>query len=284
VLNTQQPPSIGGHELGGVAGWLASVPIPVWLGILAALVLLMSLRGGRRRTPRIYARQAGVGNRLGKAIWRSATGAHMDGELRTDAGWWERGKKDLTRNEKAPRWAYLPRGVRALIRWGVLLAAVLWIWGYIEVPGITGVVTLVLVAGMLALAIRQALRRRAHGAWRSRHVVPLAADVAPLVGWDQAKVKPDEWINLPRTLGRDFQHPVVLLLPPGFWGSQDQRMRVDAAVAGRIGVPLSDLEIHYETDGDKPRVTYTQYAATDPALRADSGIGQRERWQEGETR
>ncbi|WP_157360830.1 hypothetical protein [Amycolatopsis thermoflava] len=240
------------------------MPVPVWLAMLGGGVLVLMLTS-RRRTPKIYARRD-TGTRFARALWRAATGAHMDGKLRTDAGWWERGKVDLTPNKKAPRWAYLPRGVRALIRWGSAAGLALWLWGYASAPSITGAVTLVGLAVLVGLIGRNTYRRVKSSRFEARYVLPIHEALAKRVGIEPG-TKAAEWVHVPPDFRTNPRAVVMLVVPPQFTGSPQLRQEINTTVAGRLGVNLYDLDIEYNLGSATPHITFGMATAADPRFR-----------------
>lgn len=258
--------------------WIKDVPAPWWLLMLGVGVLLMALSSSR--APVVKTREGGRAPGGRRVLWRFATGAHLDGQTRTDAGWWSRGRADMTTIKKAPRWSFLPRGVRALIRLGVLGLAVLFTWGYTAggaplVAAWLAVGTLAVVAAAFApTRIRRARHRR-------RYVLPIHKALRRLVGHED-KTRPEDWITLPRHFARTGA-VIRLELPAAFPDSPQLRQGINNAVVNNCGLSLHELDIAYEVTAQSPHVTFTSVDAADRYLRpvradaeTDTGSGRRD--------
>jgi hypothetical protein len=196
------------------------VKILVLLGVLAAAVAVMAFCG--------MLKEHGV-RRL---AWRFATGAHLDGKIRTDAGWFARGTKVLHPTGRASRWAHMPRAHRAAWRVGILLAVVLSVAGLVldaavAVPAILG-------AGVAAAALGGWRLVRTVRYWRhNRRVVgPLARALAlPL-----QSTSPEVERKLHVPLNYQHKEAAVRVGLPDHWqGSDPQREAVARIVGQRLG-------------------------------------------------
>jgi hypothetical protein len=167
-----------------------------------------------------------------RLTWRFMTGAHLDGKIRTDAGWLARGTKVLHPTGRASRWAHMPRLHRAGWRLGVLLAVVLTAAGLVldaavAVPAILGV-------GAAAAALGGWRLVRIGRFWRhnQRVVTPLAAALAlPL-----QSTAPEVARRLHVPLR--YQHKDAAIraaLPPHWQGTDPQREAVGRIIGQRLG-------------------------------------------------
>ena len=141
---------------------------------------------------------------LFKVMWRFLSGNHLDGNPRTDAGWFVRGK-EIVNKAKYPRpgrWSYLPRMERALIRLGctltVLTALVGWlVWPewFARVAAILGVLTAV-------YASWRVWKWWGVFAFRRHTLSPFAQAASPMLGLppaviDREMLYRDGWLKLP---------------------------------------------------------------------------------------
>lgn len=72
---------------------------------------------------------------FGRVLWRFFTGAHMDGEIRTDAGWFKPGSAN---HRNATWWTIKPRFHRMLWRVIPVAAIVGWLTAYHYAPTVRG--------------------------------------------------------------------------------------------------------------------------------------------------
>jgi hypothetical protein len=235
---------------------------PFGWGAVGVVGLLFMVMGGRRRRPVIKA----VNSRGGsvRVLWRFGTGAHLDGQLRTDAGWWSAGHRDLTMTLKAPRWAYLPRATRAGIRWACLAVLTAFVWSEVTGSILAPVLLWAAVAGLLGwlgwTVPRQISKARFHRCW----VLPVHTALAKIVGWDD-KTRPERWVSIPRNF-RDKGAVIRLVFPDGWPDTPQHRQAVNNAVTNNLELNLHELETAW-WQGEHPSVTFTVIDAADRYLR-----------------
>jgi hypothetical protein len=197
-----------------------------------------------------------------RVLWRFATGAHLDGQLRTDAGWIKRGEQDLTPNQKASPWARLPRATRAGIRWGAVAGIALRSWGTVTGSSIPGTIAEIAGIGAVCAALIMAplaVRRAQH---RRRWVLPLFRSIGKLVGWT-ASTRPESVITIPRNFKRVGS--VIRLAFPADWADSAQhRQAVNNAVVNNLGLYSHELDIRYTAE---PAAAYATFTVADAAER-----------------
>jgi len=247
-----------------ITDWIQSVHPAWWLLLLGVGVLLAALSGSK--APVIKTRDGGKSPGGRRVLWRFVSGAHLDGQTRTDAGWWSRGRHDLTTAKKAPRWAYLPRGVRSLIRWAVLTVLVLFLLGYL-LGSTTALVLAWITVGAVALTVAAlAPRRISRIRHYRRHVLPVHKALRKLVGHEE-DTQPGDWISIPRHYSRSGA-VIRLDLPGAFPDTPQLRQGINNAVTNNLGLRLHELEIAYEVTAQHPHVKFTSVDAADRYLRA----------------
>jgi hypothetical protein len=227
---------------------LEAVPAWAWALLLGAGLVGLTSTGSRRyRRPVVRMR----GDRpVLRGAWRFATGAHMDGVVRTDAGWWTSGTRDLTGGQRLTQWSYRPRGIRAAIRWAVVATVAAWVaawvaWGAVVVYVTSGIA----VAGISLMALRRA-RRAQH--YREL-VLPLHDVLAPVLGIP-ASTPPDSYLLVPRNWGAHRDAAIRVRLPSSFDGSaQDRMVRL---VAMKMDVDQREVESAWALSGPTPTASF----------------------------
>lgn len=177
----------------------------------------------------------------GPVLWRLASGQHVDGRPRTDAGWLRPGVRVMHPTGHAGKWSHLPHLYRAGIRWAVVASGAGTCAGLASdkratVAGLIGFVVLVLAAGSV-LAYRK-LRELAHV---RRYVRPLHRALAPALGIPLA-ARPQSWLTVPRDFARADGARVRLALPDGFLATADARRVISTALTDKLAIEHATVE------------------------------------------
>lgn len=167
-----------------------------------------------------------------KLAWRYASGAHLDGKIRTDAGWFRRGTRVLHQSGHASRWAHKPRAHRAAWRLAVPAVILAVLAGLvIDRPAAVLVILAVAVAG-LAFGVWRLVRTAR--TWRhNRQVVGPLADALALPLQSTAP-EVERGLHIPL----NYQHKeaaVRVALPSHWQGTDMQRESVSRIVGQRLG-------------------------------------------------
>src|SRR5690349_17911747 len=120
--------------------------------VIAAVAIVASAGYGMAKVGRFVAAQWFL-----VRLWRWFSGQAHHGHPVTDAGWFRKGERPLTRTGHATRWWHLPRWKRAAHRTGGTLAAAAVVFGLLVNAYATA-----LAAGCLSLSLC------VFGAWRLR--------------------------------------------------------------------------------------------------------------------
>lgn len=203
-----------------------------------------------------------------RIAYRFVSGRPLDGIARTDCGYLRSGRKALTFNGHASKWAMLPGWKRQIVRLGSPVTAYTLAQTYLTHPGpftATTLVTASVVAGTAARRARQRWRMRRFNA---AYVEPTLAALRPALGEAPVRlhVSPELGDLVPRLIRPmspaekavrawygEHVEPVVRWLPDqtmrGFWALQRraepvtnwlERFRVPRDVAGpRIDLALA---------------------------------------------
>jgi len=181
-----------------------------------------------------------------RVVARFAVGHHLDGKLRTDAGYLRRGVKVLHPTGHASRWAHLPHLHRAGIRWGVVVAFVATCVGLATNLRLTLAGLALAATATVAWCVRwtvQAVRLHAH---HSNYVRPLHKALAPVVGVPLA-TKPKAWLNVPRDYATRDGAEVVITLPDHFTGTADGKKLITSIVSGKLA--MEDISPDFQMAG-----------------------------------
>jgi hypothetical protein len=167
-----------------------------------------------------------------KLAWRYATGAHLDGRIRTDAGWFRRGTRVLHQSGHASRWAHKPRWRRMAWRLAVPLVVLAVLAGLVIDRPVTVLVVLVLAAAGLALGVWRLVRTAR--TWRhNRQVVGPLADALALPLQSTA-TEVERALHVP--LNYPHKEAAVRVALPSHWqGTDMQRESVSRIVGQRLG-------------------------------------------------
>jgi len=196
-----------------------------------------------------------------ETFWRWFTGAAMDGLYRTDAGWFTRGKRAYHKLGRVYSWHYLPRLVRAAVRWaltvyvlGTAVGLALNLWLTVGLSGavLAGVLTIVSLVGI----------KRARRYWRNvRTVTPLSQALG--LRLDVAAQEMEKYLFLPKDYHTIKKGKIGKLVLPGhFGGTPGERAQVEQVISAKI---KNDLEFIWETAAGKGG--YVTFNAVEPLPR-----------------
>jgi hypothetical protein len=178
-------------------------------------------------------------------VWRFLSGHTHNGQYHTNATWTRRADKVLHPTGRAHPWHWLPRGVRALIRTGSAVLALLAAAGL----AFETMLTLMLLGLSLAAAAGYAAWRIYGGIRRYRHYRtwerPLHRALTPVLGAPPARL----------AIERD-RSAVSVHLPETFIGEDRIREGIVRAVTTRLGLEAPDAS--WKLDGKAPVVTFTR--------------------------
>lgn len=191
-------------------------------------------------------------------LWRWFTGAAMDGIYRTDAGWFTRGKRAYHKLGRVYTWHYLPRVIRAAVRWsitlyllgtGVGLALNFWV-----TVGLSGAVLAATVTGASLYGIK-----RARGYWRNvRTVTPLSQALG--LRLDVAAQEMEKYLHLTKNYHQVKKGKVGRLdLPTHFGGTPGEKQQVEQVISAKIKGALD-----FVWDTSAGRGGYVQFNAVEP--------------------
>lgn len=189
---------------------------------------------------------------LTRAAWRFATGAHLDGIRRTDAGWVSRGTRAHAGHDRVSRWSLLSRAERAALRLGTTAAAGGAGWGLLEHPtathdGLLGVGAAAGVAGTYG-AVRGARNYPHSRNW----IKPLHVALAGPLGLPEGMV-PRSYIHIPRDYpGRTDIGRIDL--PPQFTGETSGS--IASIIKTKLG--LSNATVTFKLEGRRPHLLIRQ--------------------------
>jgi hypothetical protein len=178
-------------------------------------------------------------------VWRFLSGHTHNGQYHTNATWTRRADKVLHPTGRAHRWHWLPRGVRALIRTGSVLLALVIGAGLITETLLTVVLLSVAAAAAGGYAGWRAWVRAAEWRHHRTWVRPLHRSLTPVLG------APPPRLAIERDRSR-----VVLELPEAFIGEDRVREGIIRAVETKLALEAPDHSWHL--DGKKPQVVFTR--------------------------
>lgn len=196
---------------------------------------------------------------LGRLAWRWFTGAHLDGRIRTDAGWLAPGSRALTVTGRAGRWAHRPRAHRAGVRLAVTLALAVALAGWRYVPTLTLAAGATLAAGGATWSTWRGYRWARSWQHGRRYVRPVAVALAGRLGYP-ASTPPAAWLTVPPTWRNpnhdDPDHGTIrVTLPRDLDDSTEVRRTVARLMASRLGVGPDDLDFTWHMAGPRPYLT-----------------------------
>lgn len=195
---------------------------------------------------------------LVKVTYRWNVGAELDGEPRTDATFWERGERALTKTGRASQWSYLPRWKRLVTRHVVFLGVVLTLYGASVAPTLTRLAWGLTVAGAavwLGVKVRRAMLMREH---RDMYVLPLGMTLGPMIGHGES-VKADaieKWLTFPVDFFTNEELPElrVTLLRSVHYDAKLQTA-VLKLIADKLGRSFDELDCKWVGVGAAPYIS-----------------------------
>lgn len=191
-------------------------------------------------------------------IWRWFTGAAMDGIYRTDAGWFTRGKRAYHKLGRVYTWHYLPRIIRAGVRWalttytgGTLLGLALDFWLTVALSG-------AVLAATLTLASLYGVRK-VRGYWRNvRTVTPLSQALG--IRLDVAAQEMEKYLHLKQDYHLIKKGKIGRLdLPGHFGGTAGEMGQIEQVISAKI---KGALEFVWNTSAGKGG--YVEFLAIEP--------------------
>lgn len=215
----------------------------------AAILALVAMRGSARRLVRKHGG--------GALLWRFASGRHLDGADRTDAGFLRPGVTVLHPSGHASRWAHLPRAHRAGARLGSVTVAGLIGVGMMAAR--TATIVAVSAGAVLALAVAALVMARTVREWNHARVYvrPLHRALAPFVGVPLA-TRPQAWLTVPRGFAEAESAEIRISLPEGFLTTADAKRAIALAVTDKLA--LEDAALSFRTVGRKAAAIITTTA------------------------
>lgn len=166
-------------------------------------------------------------------LWRFLSGAHLDGRVRTNAGWFASGTRLTHGNHRATRWAYLPRAKRA----GYRIGAVGLLWALVTAYAVAPRTTLAVLSAAVVLGVGWAgwttwvrFRRWNHD---RRVVTPLHSAAAALLQWP-GHDRPTQLVQVPLNYS-DPDAVVRIAIPDQWQGTDEQRYALTTLVERRLG-------------------------------------------------
>jgi hypothetical protein len=191
---------------------------------------------------------------VARVAGRFFSGRHLDGQRRTDAGFFRRGVRVMHPTGHASRWAHLRDAERAGIRFGATALAVSTFAGLATDATVT--VALLLTAASAGLGFgawwtHRKVRELAH---TRKYVKPLHVALAPQIGHPLA-TRPKGWLSIPRDFGQVEGSQIRLGLPPGFLGTAEAKRIIMTALTDKLAVEGASVAFH--TVGAEPYALVT---------------------------
>jgi hypothetical protein len=207
-----------------------------------------------------------------RLAWRYVSGAHLDGRIRTDAGWFTRGTKVLHPTGRASRWAHKPRAHRAGWRLAVPALIVAAAAGYAADAVMT-------VSALVAAAVTAA----ALGIWRAvvtvryrRHNRRVVAPLAQALALPLQSTAPEVERQLHVPLNYQHKDASIRAALPAHWqGTDPQREAVARIIGQRLGgewitrVARSPLLLVASHPPEPPRMV--RFAEVAELIRSEGG-------------
>lgn len=189
-----------------------------------------------------------------RLLMRFAFGHHLDGKLRTNAGYLRHGTKVLHPTGHASRWAHLPHLYRAAIRWACVLVLVSLCAGVALSLRLTLIAVASAALAVLAWCVRIATRRLRRRSHVKRFVRPLHQALAPVLGLPLA-ARPGSWLEVPRGFGEIEGAKIRIDLPDGFLATPEAKRVVATVLTDKLGIDDGNVEFHMV---GKPYATITR--------------------------
>lgn len=191
---------------------------------------------------------------LSLRTWRFASGAYLDGQARTDAGWWTPGSSVYTRTGRAGWWAHQPRGHRAGYRLGAVLLLALTVYGWQVAPWLVLALYVAALGAGGFYGVRHLIRTRRRRRFDQTVIRPLYDAIRHRVGVDHY---PDAQMNRLLVVPMDYQdNPemrIVLALPSSFGSDNKVQAELGRLVQNKLG---AELDGHWSHIG-QPYVEWT---------------------------
>jgi hypothetical protein len=187
-----------------------------------------------------------------RVAYRFATGAHLDGQPRTDATAFRRGTKSLTKSGRTVRWSYLSRAERAAWRLGTLALLSSGGYGYAIAPTATADSVYAVGAAGSAYAARRAERARRMRKHTREWVRPLHLGLVQVLNLPPG-VKPSDYLSVPIDYSTNDEAAITVKLPETFISDKVIRFNVESVIAEKLG--MSDSVAQWHTAGRKPYMT-----------------------------
>src|SRR4051812_31008769 len=129
--------------------------------------------------------------------WRWFTGNTLDGDPRTDAGWFRKGTRSVDNRYPHPtRWQLLPRVTRSGIRLGSLLLPVIALVVWVVWPSWFYRVSVLLTVVLLVIIVRAQYGRHQKRSWNKHVLKPFLLTAAPMVTQAPAALIRDAHVDM----------------------------------------------------------------------------------------
>ena len=200
--------------------------------------------------------------RIGRAIraqwfimraWYFLSGVTHDGKELTDAGWFRKGRKALTRSGYAPPWWYRPRIQRAAHRCTGVFGTIALAAGLLINPLVTTIAAGLLLAGVMFLWGRRVWRKHVDRKARRTWLFPVHKALYTMAGHSYA-VRPADWIQI-RADSAGAITWAQLTLPEGWNGDAREEQRLALVASQRLGI--ESAESSWRRAGPVPLLTLT---------------------------
>jgi hypothetical protein len=202
----------------------------------------------------------------GALLWRFLAGHHLDGRVRTDAGYLRRGVRVMHPTGHASRWSHLPHVARAGIRIGGVLAGAGICVGLATDERVTVLALAVVGVVLVGLALVLGYFRAREWRHTRTYVRPLHRALAPQLGIPLA-VRPQSWLTVPRDFGTVDGARVRLQLPEGMLATADVKRVISTALSDKLA--LEGTQIEWSTVGKAPAAIVT--TSTPPPAKVTFG-------------
>ena len=180
--------------------------------------------------------------------WRWFSGEAHHGKPVTDAGWFRKGQRPLTRTGHAAKWWHLPRWKRAVHRTGGTFAVLVVVTAVLVNPVVTVAVLGFLAVAGAALAVLASVRRVRRREARRSFLFPLHLAAHELAGVPRA-TRAESWIKPELDTGGAVRG-VTLELPAG-WPSDTKDEAKLAAIVGAKAA-IESPKVTWRRDGPVP--------------------------------
>jgi hypothetical protein len=185
---------------------------------------------------------------------RFIVGHHLDGQRRTDAGYFRRGARVLHPTGHASRWAHLRHVERSGIRLGFVALIVATCVGLATDATATVAALLAVASFGLGCGVWWTHRQVRELAHTRKYVRPLHVALAPQIGHPLA-IRPKGWLTIPRDFAQVEGSQIRLGLPPGFLGTAEAKRIIMTALTDKLAIEDGSLTFH--TVGPDPYALIT---------------------------